>query len=216
MDATTPTRRSALGILATGPIAVLPALAVMQCSAPADAAIDGALAKAIERYRAAEAAVHKFDLEVHQPAFTKWRAAMERRSDRQTTRTLFTNDGWKPLRVDDDGMVKFARYIITTHRAIDPDHWDAMEELAALADARDADLPKLRAQYRIDELIRASEALGDAADEAEKAVIATRVTSLAELGLKVEFIIAQQAWDHADTAEAIQADIERLAAAGRA
>lgn len=33
------TRRAALGILATGPIAVLPALAVMQCSTRSDAAI---------------------------------------------------------------------------------------------------------------------------------------------------------------------------------
>lgn len=32
------TRRAALGILATGPIAMLPALAVMQCSTRADAA----------------------------------------------------------------------------------------------------------------------------------------------------------------------------------
>lgn len=36
------TRRGALGILATGPIAMLPALAVMQCSAKAEAShIDG-------------------------------------------------------------------------------------------------------------------------------------------------------------------------------
>lgn len=34
------TRRSALGILATGPLAMLPALAVMQCSEPANAGTD--------------------------------------------------------------------------------------------------------------------------------------------------------------------------------
>ena len=41
MERINPSRRSALGILATGPVAMLPALAVMQCSAPADASHAG-------------------------------------------------------------------------------------------------------------------------------------------------------------------------------
>lgn len=58
MDKAQPTRRAALGILATGPIAMLPALAVMSCSTGADAATvaNPALDKAMSAYRSAVAA----------------------------------------------------------------------------------------------------------------------------------------------------------------
>jgi hypothetical protein len=74
MTGTTHNRRSALGILATGPIALLPALAVMQCSQPARAeqSADGAILSAWRDRQAALEQIEKRGLyqsaETHSPA----------------------------------------------------------------------------------------------------------------------------------------------------
>ncbi|MBO9377424.1 hypothetical protein GG804_11655 [Sphingomonas histidinilytica] len=74
MATTETTRRSALGILATGPIAMLPALAVMQCSEPADAAPIGNDANLLAAWADRQSALMQieargsfFDSETHSP-----------------------------------------------------------------------------------------------------------------------------------------------------
>ena len=64
MDKAQPTRRSALGILATGPIAMLPILGVLQCSAKAEAATTASWDRAVATYESALVARDAIDSEV--------------------------------------------------------------------------------------------------------------------------------------------------------
>jgi len=217
MGATQHNRRSALGILATGPVALLPALAVMQCSGKADAAtISPAIDKLIEEYGTLDRQYWHFIETIHDPALAALKQAEARVPHRETSQKLWFGDGLRPLRTDDDDMVSFARRFKANPRSKrdpDPEYWDAMHEVVGLADARNAEITALGTSHGIEDLRRRDDELCERVCEAVSAVAFAPINSMADLSAKVRFLDETNNWND-DYREQIVADIHHLA--GRA
>lgn len=216
MGGTTHNRRSALGILATGPVAMLPALAVMQCSAKAEAASTSPIiAERISAYRTIDRQYWHFVETVHDPAMAALMKAQAAVPHYETSRQLWCDDQLRPLRTDDDAMVRFARRFIANPRSwrqADPEYWDAMAELVTLADKRRDDVNALDGG-RAEQLRQRDDELCNKVCEAVSAVTEAPVRSVADLSAKVAFLDETENWNEEYRAR-IVADIHLLA--GRA
>jgi len=206
MDSST-TRRSALGILATGPIAMLPALAVMQCSEPVEAAAIDRLAwdRAIAAYNRADRFYDEYKAVCDPVA-----AEMERRAP------------WAPLTF----KVPAATGYSPTFRfdPTNPDEWDDHVSLqfreAAMAVKtrwlhREAVASELGITPMEDELERLA---GDVSD-AEWEALKTPAPDHAALLWKIERLYGTDDGPRLPTGnvtDVLMADARRLLAAGRA
>ncbi len=220
MDNVQPTRRGMLGILATGPVAMLPALSVMQCSGKAQAATSGNLDAAIAHFRATQEAYAAFDEKVHGPALKAYVKALDAVPHRTTEASFMDSDGLrKTMSTADASVVKIGRKLVRDNAAkypADPDYERTLHELVALADDRDIDLQAIKVQHRVAEMHNAEMEYAERVGDAQQAVIELPVTSLADLSTKLEFVDEQEAWELPYSAPAIMSDVQRLAALGSA
>jgi len=216
MATQTHNRRSAIAIMTTGPIALLPALAVMQCSSKAEAASTSpVIAERINAYRRIDRQYWHFVETVHDPAMAALRKAQAAVPHRETSRQLWCDDQLQALRTDDDAMVQFARRFLAnprSRREADPEYWDAMAELVSLADERRNAVNALDAK-RVEQLRQRDDELCNKVCEAISAVAEAPVRSVADLSAKVAFLDETDNWNDEYRARII-ADIHVLA--GRA
>ncbi|MBD3761478.1 hypothetical protein [Rhizorhabdus sp.] len=214
----THSRRSALGILATGPVAMLPALAVMSCGTKADAGTIGELPALIAKYHRAEARCTRFDERVESPACKQFAEAVGAIPHHRTVHG-FANINGDVTHLDtaNPASVAVARKalageIYETSKPTDGGaYWDTVRELVRADDARNEQMGRLRIDFRIDEYDSHSEKLASYAWEAKWAAINYPVNSLAELCLKLDFIEEEGAFADEDAGLAVAADVRRLA-----
>lgn len=216
MGAANPSRRSALGILATGPVAMLPAFAAMSCSTKAEAGISPGMASAIARYRKVDADCERFGRLVYDPAAARYKAAVAAVPHRETEGQAFVNTAMRPLRTDEEDTIKFARRIVNSRHAAfererDPEMFDTMAELVNLADQRETEIAALGESHGLDRINALDERYGDMLVAAEDAVVTCAVASFDDLVAKADFLTQQGLWERESVGEQIAADIRRLA-----
>lgn len=213
-----PSRRSALGILATGPIAMLPVLAAAQCSAPADAATSSRMAQAIQRYRDACAALDRFSAATA-PNMQACRKAVDAIPHIRTTNGFrASHGGMTYLTTADAASVATARRALKGATLIenvgDADYWATLRELVKHADLREAEVAALKAKHRLPEIKETEAQHGRAIVEAMEGVINCRPTSLHDLAEKAALLSEIDAWELEGVGDTVAADIQHLA--GRA
>lgn len=213
-----PSRRSMLGILATGPVAMLPALAVMQCSAPADAATSSRMAQAIQRYRDACAALDRFSAATA-PNFQSYREAVDAIPHSRTTNSFHAYSGGMTfLTTADAASVATARSALKDTTLIEnggnADYWATVRELVKHADRREAQIEALKVDHRLPEIKEAETRHGRAIADAMEGVINCRPTSLQDLAAKAALLSEIDAWELDGVGDTVAADIQHLA--GRA
>lgn len=213
-----PSRRSALGILATGPVAMLPALAVMQCSAPADAATSSSMAQAIQRYRDACAALDRFSATTA-PNLQAYREAVDAIPHSRTANGFRAyRGGMTYLTTADAASVTTARRALKNAVLIenggDADYWATLRELVAHADRRETEIAALKAEHRLPKIKEVEEQHGRAIVEAMEGVINCRPASLHDLAAKAALLSEIDTWEMEGVGDTVAADIQHLA--GRA
>lgn len=215
--ATETTRRSALGILATGPIAMLPALSVMSCSERAKAAEISELPAFIAKWRRAEERCLRFGEQVQDPAYEQFTAAAEALPHHRTIHSFQNIRGEiTHLNTANTAAVAVAREALAgrIYKSSKPsdggDYWDTVRELVQADDDRIEQTRKLRTAFRIDEYEKHADKLASHASKALWAAIEYPVSSLDELCLKLDFIEEiEMSSERSD--QAIAADVRRLA-----
>jgi len=212
MDTINPTRRSALGILATGPIALLPALAVMQCSAPADAATSTGFAQVIERYRSTSRDVVRFDSDILGPALKAFRDECDSIPHVETVNGYANVLGDKiHLSTVDKSSVAVARRAISGKgHERDADYWATVRELIEAADGREALIAEASKRHNIEELRKLEEDYSEADIFAFDALVEYPVASLADLRVKIELIEEGDAWTFPAIGKVLIADVRRI------
>lgn len=208
-----PSRRSALAILGTAPIALLPSLAVLQCSEKADAAPTGSLAEPIRHYRTLLADYDRFDAEVHMPALTASQEAISKVPHHRTRRT-YENVLHEhiSLSTQDPASVATARKVLADGwTKSDPDYHATLTELANAAKRRDAKIARIEKDFNLRALRKREDDFSKRLCAATSAVVFTEVRSLADLADKADFITETEGWSIDDYQERIVADIRQLA-----
>lgn len=209
-----PSRRAALGIIATGPVALLPSLAVMSCSSEVQAAISPSLHRAISRYRILSDSVTRWHNERAEPALKAFRQEADALPHYQTTRSYLTPSREAVTLSTEDGYrVRAARRMIEDARegAEPSDYLDAQRELVALADRREAELAEIRARHGVDRINAMDSRYGDALLDAKESIINHEPRSMTDLAAKSAFISELDLWGDEDAGEAIARDIAALA-----
>ena len=208
MDKTHRSRRSALGILATGPIALLPALAVMQCSARAEATVIGrsAWSIAFERWQKADRLADDYLVKIYNPAMAEL--------DQRAPFTL----PWFEVRAM-DGKVATFRF-----DSDNPNEWDdhmspqfrnAAAEVRTKVQARAAAWDDMNFSSLEDESDRLLDEVGDA----EYLLMKTPAPDPVALLWKVERMFGDEDGHRSfneEVQQAFLADARRLLSAGRA
>ncbi|AHE55519.1 hypothetical protein [Sphingomonas sanxanigenens] len=214
------TRRAVLGAIALAPAAALPAAATT--------ARASGWAKILAAYRKAEADRKSFERDIYKPALRAY--------DRDVaaiphhTMAYDAMGGRCILSTRDAADVKFARSFsapLDDGRSPDSasvrkglrlnESWrDDMLTFVAQADLRDAKRHAFHERHGLDAIDAQSGVLCDTECEALEAAILHPVTTIAELNEKMAIINETEGFELGFTAQAITADIARLAAAGRA
>lgn len=214
MTGTTHNRRGALGILATGPIALIPALAVSQCSSRADAAKPGAVAQAIARHQIIAAKSRHFMEQEYDPAFDAYGNDKRQIPHFQTTHSFSNHDGERvTLRTDSPQSIAMVRKVVADMPyalANDPDYRDTVTELLERVDFRQSQIDQARVTHRLDEMHEKADRFGEEEAAAIRAVIETPAATLPELSLKLAFIAEHDEWGCEGVGAAVAADVRRL------
>jgi len=218
MERTNPTRRSALGILATGPIAMLPAVAVMSCNERALATeLSVELADKIAAYRRIDEQFDRYMRDVTAPASEAYEAAVAAIPHHRTVNSFVNIEGTAThLSTESDASVATARRalggVIYIESNPDADYWATVRELVDAADRRKAEAQRIHHELNIDTVREQEDALGDQHYAALDAVMKTPARSMADLMTKLEFVEETDRWEA--VSDDILADVRRLS--GRA
>jgi len=215
---TTSTRRGALAMIATAPIASLPALAVLSASQKALAAgLSPNMRALFDRYRAIDRDLDHWLETVHAPACHKALAEIEAISHHRTV-NRFRNVNGDPtyLTTSDEPAVATARRalkgVVFIESNPDADYRETVRELVDTADRRKAEAQRIHHELNIDTVCEREDALGDQHYADLFAVMKTPARSMADLLTKLEFVEETDRWQAAS--DDILADVGRLS--GRA
>jgi len=218
MDQANPSRRSTLAMLATGPIALLPALAVAQCSAKAEAAmISPDVSARLTAYHEAERKLIQYSREVATPASEACELAVSAIPHHRTASSFLNAGGTRVhLSTENEASVATARRalkgVVYIESNPDADYWATVRELVEADDERKAKRDRLRARYSVDAIEAREEELGDRCSDALVAFMETPARTIHDVLLKAELTEQEDGWEAAG--KHILADVRRLA--GRA
>ncbi|QTH21709.1 hypothetical protein HRJ34_25985 [Rhizorhabdus wittichii] len=217
MGTTETTRRSALGILATGPLAMLPALAVMSCSQKVEAGlISPDVSSRLAAYREAQREMQRYSAEIATPTSDAFKRAAGAIPHHRTANSFENFDGGRTaLSTKDPASVSMARKIVADNLSWaerDHDYIATLKDLIEAADCRDSERERLRAECALDSVLQREEELGDQCYDALIAFMKTPAQSIHDVLAKMEITEEEGRWKAAK--DDLMADVMRLA--GRA
>jgi hypothetical protein len=206
-----PSRRAAMGMLAAGAVASLPAIA-SAASSSRPRAVSLNVSKKIAAYRRAEARALDFHDRIEAPACQAYGAALAAIPHHRTAKSYRNSHGVRrTLTTEDEASVATHRSLLKQDNPPADIEWRAAAtELVEAANRREAEKERLYRAFKIEAISTKAQSLGCAELDAFCAVLTIPSASVADLAAKADLIAEIDAWDEHNGAFLLE-DIRQLA-----